>query len=134
MLFHNAPFLWLLLATFIGYWGVLRTQPARNLLLLATSIVFYANWNPWLVTLVVATAIYDFRMARAIEDAPTEHARRIRLLAAVAVPLGLLAYFKYTNFLVAQAWPLLRWLGASDQPRVLDVVLPLGISFYTFET
>src|SRR5262249_56943102 len=52
----------------------------------------------------------------------------------VAVPLGLLAYFKYTNFLVAQAWLPLRLLGVQTPPPVFDIVLPLGISFYTFET
>src|SRR5262249_8951850 len=56
------------------------------------------------------------------------------LVAAVGVPLGLLVYFKYTNFLVAQAWPVLRVLGVPAQTPVFDIVLPLGISFYTFET
>ena len=134
MLFHNAAFLWLLLGTGVAYWWLLRTQRARNLLLLAASVVFYANWNPWLVMLVVATAAYDYRMARAIEDARSDAVRRARLIAAVAVPLGLLAIFKYTNFFVAQAWPLLRWVGRSDGPPVFAMVLPLGISFYTFET
>src|SRR5213079_993531 len=61
----------------------------------------------------------------------TARGRRARLVAAVVVPLGLLAYFKYTNFLVAQGWPL---FGASRPPPVFAIVLPLGISFYTFET
>jgi alginate O-acetyltransferase complex protein AlgI len=134
MLFHEAPYLWLLLATFVVHWWVLGGTRARNLLLLGASVVFYAHWNPWLVLLVLATAAYDYRMARAIEEAPTDGARRARLIAAVAVPLGLLAYFKYTNFLVALAWPLARAFGAPAAPRVFDVVLPLGISFYTFET
>jgi alginate O-acetyltransferase complex protein AlgI len=134
MLFHTAPFLWLLAVTFVVHWWVLRSRRARNLFLLAASIAFYANWNAWLVVLVASTAVYDYRMARAIEDAPTERARRVRLIAAVAVPLGLLAWFKYTNFLVAQAWPLVRVLGTSAPPPVFDIVLPLGISFYTFET
>ena len=134
MLFHRAPFLWLLLVTFVVYWWVLRTQRARNLCLLAASVVFYANWNPWLVLLVVATAAYDYRMALAIEEASDEPVRRRRLVAAVGVPLGLLVYFKYTNFLVAQAWPVLRVLGVPAQTPVFDIVLPLGISFYTFET
>ena len=134
MLFHTAPFLWLLLGSFVGYWWVLRSQRARNLLLLTASVVFYVNWNAWLVLLVFSTAIYDYHMARAIEDAPTERARRTRLIGAVAVPLGLLGYFKYTNFLVAQAWPLWRALGASGPSPVFNIVLPLGISFYTFET
>jgi len=134
MLFHRAPFLWLLLATFVAYWGLLRTQRARNRLLLVASVVFYANWNPWLVPLVAGTAIFEYRMALAIEAAGDEASRRRRLAAAVAVPLGLLAYFKYTNFLVAQAWLPLRLLGVQAPPPVFDIVLPLGISFYTFET
>ena len=134
MLFHRAPFLWLLGATFIAHWWMLRTQRARNLLLLAASVVFYAHWNPWLVPLVAGTALYDYRMALAIEAAPGERARRHLLAGAVAVPLGLLAFFKYTNFLVAQAWWPLRALGVQAPPPVFDIVLPLGISFYTFET
>jgi alginate O-acetyltransferase complex protein AlgI len=134
MLFHRAPFLWLLGATFVAHWWMLRTQRARNLLLLAASVVFYAHWNPWLVPLVAGTALYDYRMALAIEAAPGERARRRLLAAAVAVPLGLLAFFKYTNFLVAQAWWPLRALGVQAPPPVFDIVLPLGISFYTFET
>ena len=131
MLFHDAPFLWLLLATCVAYWGVLRTRRARNLLLLGASVVFYTRWSAPLVLLVVATALYDYGMALAIEAAPTARGRRARLVAAVVVPLGLLAYFKYTNFLVAQGWPL---FGASRPPPVFAIVLPLGISFYTFET
>ena len=134
MLFHRAPFLLLLLVTFVGYWWVLRTQRARNLWLLAASVVFYAHWNPWLVTLVIATAVYDYRMALAIEDARSERSRRRRLAWAVAVPLGLLAWFKYTNFLVAQAWLPLSRLGFGAPAPVFHIVLPLGISFYTFET
>jgi len=131
MLFHDAPFLWLLLATCVAYWGVLRTRRARNLLLLGASVVFYTRWSAPLVLLVVATALYDYGMALAIEAAPTARGRRARLVAAVVVPLGLLAYFKYTNFLAAQVWPL---FGASRPPPVFAIVLPLGISFYTFET
>src|SRR5947199_2377432 len=131
MLFHDAPFLWLLLATCVAYWGVLRTRRARNLLLLGASVVFYMRWSAPLVLLVVATALYDYGMALAIEAAPTARGRRARLVAAVVVPLGLLAYFKYTNFLVAQVWPL---FGAWRPPPVFAIVLPLGISFYTFET
>src|SRR5262249_2298908 len=134
MLFHRAPFLWLLGATFVAHWWMLRTRRARNLLLLAASVVFYAHWNPWLVPLVAGTALYDYRMALAIEAAPGERARRRLLVAAVAVPLGLLAFFKYTNFLVAQAWWPLRALGVQAPPPIFDIVLPLGISFYTFET
>ena len=127
MLFHDAPFLWLLLATCVAYWGVLRTRRARNLLLLGASVVFYTRWSAPLVLLVVATALYDYGMALAIEAAPTARGRRARLVAAVVVPLGLLAYFKYTNFLIAQVWPL---FGASRPPPVFAIVLPLVLLFF----
>src|SRR4029077_11010458 len=134
MLFHRAPFLWLLGATFVAHWGMLRTQRARNLLLLGASVVFYAHWNPWLVPLVAGTALYDYRLALAIEAAPSERARRRLLAPAVRVPLGLLAFLNYTTSLVAQAWWPLRPLGVQPPPPVFDIVPPLGISFYTFET
>ena len=82
MLFHRAPFLWLLGATFLAHWWILRTQRARNLLLLAASVVFYAHWNPWLVLLVAGTATYDYRMALAIAGrgraARASHAAALR--------------------------------------------------------
>ncbi len=134
MLFHSSAYFWLFAATFAIHWGLLRTQRQRNVLLLVASIVFYANWNPWLVLLVLGTAIYSYRMGFWIEAEAAPGRRRALLAAAIAVPLALLAFFKYTNFLAASAWPLARALGADPGPPSFDIVLPLGISFYTFET
>jgi alginate O-acetyltransferase complex protein AlgI len=134
MLFHSSAYFWLFAATFAIHWGLLRTQRQRNVLLLVASMVFYANWNPWLVLLVLGTAIYSYRMGFWIEAEAAPGRRRALLAAAIAVPLALLAFFKYTNFLAASAWPLARALGADPGPPSFDIVLPLGISFYTFET
>jgi len=131
MLFHSAPFFWLFAITFAVYWWALRSQRARNVWLLLASVVFYAHWNAWLVLLVVFTAIFDYWMARWLEGARSPAARRWLLAGGVALPLGLLAFFKYTNFLVDLAW---SGLGARGPSPVYDIVLPLGISFYTFET
>ncbi len=133
MLFHTSAYFWLFAITFVLHWGVLRSQRQRTVLLLVSSLVFYAHWNPLLVLLVVATAVYDYVLGKRIEEAEGSR-RRALLVAAIAVPLGLLAFFKYTNFLIGTSWPLARALGAEGGPPILDIVLPLGISFYTFET
>ncbi len=119
--------------TFALYWS-LRSQRSRMVVLLLASIYFYARWNPWLVGLVLATALFDYWIAIKIEDTHEPRRRRLLLAVSLCVTLGLLAYFKYTNFLVGLVWPALAELGAGGGAPVFDIVLPLGISFYTFET
>jgi alginate O-acetyltransferase complex protein AlgI len=124
MLFHSVRFLQLYLLTFALYWA-LRSQRARMLVLLLASVYFYARWNALLVLLVIGTALFDYWIAMRIEEAADRRAKRMLLVASLCVSLGLLAFFKYTNFLVSVVW--------SDAP-LFHIVLPLGISFYTFET
>jgi alginate O-acetyltransferase complex protein AlgI len=124
VLFHSMRFFYLFAVTFAAYW-CLRRQTARMVVLLLASIYFYARWNPWLVGLVLGTALFDFWMAIRIEDTQDPRRRRAYLVASLTVTLGLLAFFKYTNFLLETVWP---------SAPVLHILLPLGISFYTFET
>jgi alginate O-acetyltransferase complex protein AlgI len=133
VLFHSVKFLYLFLVTFALYW-ILRSQRARMVVLLLASIYFYARWNPWLVMLVLGTALFDYWIAIRIEDTSEPRRRRALLTLSLCVTLGLLAFWKYTNFLVALVWPALAELGARDTAPVFGIVLPLGISFYTFET
>jgi alginate O-acetyltransferase complex protein AlgI len=133
VLFHSVRFLYLFAAAFAFYW-LLRQQRARMVVLLVASIYFYARWNPWLVLLVLGTALFDYWIAIRIEDTADARRRRLLLGASLTVTLGLLAFFKYTNFLVSLSWPALVQLGADKDPPFFHIVLPLGISFYTFET
>ncbi|MFI5317521.1 MAG: MBOAT family O-acyltransferase [Myxococcota bacterium] len=133
MLFHSVKFLYLFAVTFALYWA-LPNQRARMVVLLCASIYFYARWNVWLVGLVIGTALFDYWVAIAIENSEAPRRRRALLVASLCVTLGLLAFFKYTNFLVALAWPALAELGAGERAPLFRIVLPLGISFYTFET
>ena len=133
MLFHSVKFLQLFALTFAVYW-LLRNQRARMVALLLASIYFYARWNPWLVFLVIGTALFDYWIAIRIEESRDPRTRRALLVASLCVTLGLLAFWKYTNFAVATLWPVLAALGAAGAAPVFDIVLPLGISFYTFET
>ena len=133
MLFHSVKFLQLFAVTFTVYW-LLRSQRARMVALLVASVYFYARWNPWLVFLVIGTALFDWWIAIRIDDSRDPRTRRALLVASLTVTLGLLAFWKYTNFAIATLWPALAALGVASPAPVFDIVLPLGISFYTFET
>lgn len=133
MLFHSFSFFVLFVVTFGVYWSLKRHR-LRMLWLLAASCVFYAMWHPWVILLILFSAAFDFVLARCIEDAQSLRTRRLLLIVSVSTSLGLLAFFKYTNFFLDSTFSVLNFLGFSYSHPVLRVVLPLGISFYTFET
>jgi D-alanyl-lipoteichoic acid acyltransferase DltB (MBOAT superfamily) len=102
--------------------------------LLIASYVFYAAWNPPFVLLLVLSAVVDYYLARWMGRIDRLGGRRLLLAISLAVNLGLLGYFKYGRFLLDQfVWLLNRW-GVHFQPAMPNIILPLGISFYTFET
>jgi len=106
-----------------------RTTAQRQSIILASSIVFY-GWAKPVYLLVLATpSVIDYVCALAIEDSTDTHVRRRWLAASIVSNLALLAYFKYTNFFIENVAALL-----GEVPIRLDIVLPVGISFYTFKT
>jgi alginate O-acetyltransferase complex protein AlgI len=105
---------------------------AQNLWLLGASGVFYGWVHPWFLGLLVVSAGTDFVVAQAIERRPGT--RDLWLGASLLVNLGLLAYFKYFNFFVENVAAATAALGLGPGPRLLAIVLPVGISFYTFQT
>jgi D-alanyl-lipoteichoic acid acyltransferase DltB (MBOAT superfamily) len=133
MLFHSFAFFIFFGATFGVYWALRRHEYRMGWLVLA-SIVFYAAWNPWFVLLIAFTAGIDYIFALQIERAATQSLRKTLLIASVTISLSLLAFFKYANFLLGASCGSLALFGIHVVPPVLHVVLPLGISFYTFET
>ena len=133
MLFHSFAFFVFFCVTFGGYWS-LRRHEHRMAWLVAASIVFYAAWNPWFVLLIAFTAGADYFFALKIESAATPARRRFLLIVSLAISLSLLVFFKYAGFLVSSSAGLLALFGIHLSVPVLHIVLPLGISFYTFET
>jgi alginate O-acetyltransferase complex protein AlgI len=95
---------------------------------------FYMSWNPWLITLILFSASVDYIVALRLVTVRSTALRRSLLILSISTNLGLLAFFKYTNFLLSSTHSLLGWLGFTHDARFLHIVLPLGISFYTFET
>ena len=153
MLFNSLEFLLFLPIVFAAYWilnvwtergpGWLRAQ---NLLLLAASYVFYGWWDWRFLSLIAFSTVVDYavglQIARANarelgEDAPAEARSRGAkrwLWVSLAVNLGLLGYFKYAGFFIENWIEVWSQIGIQMNPWSLKVILPVGISFYTFQT
>ena len=133
MLFHSFGFFIFFFITFAVYWSLRRHELRMSWLVLA-SVVFYAAWNPWFILLISFTAGIDYVFAQQIERAVTPRRRKSLLIASLTINLALLGFFKYANFLLGACSGFLEVSGIHVAAPVLPIVLPLGISFYTFET
>ncbi len=106
----------------------------KKLNLLLASYLFYAAWNPPFVLLLWLSTVVDWSAAQRIHSATTPRTRKAYLWLSLSTNLGLLGFFKYYDFLVESFVDLLALGGVTYAPPQLDVVLPVGISFYTFQT
>ena len=132
MLFNSAAFLLFLPCVLAVYH--LCPRGWKSPVLLAASYAFYAGWDLRFVSLLILSTLLDFFIARAMRGAGRERKHRL-LWASITVNLGILATFKYLGFFVDQARALLSTLGLQALDGVaLDIVLPLGISFFTLQT
>jgi len=134
MLFNSLDFLIFFVVVAVVF-RVLRASGAwrpAKLFLLASSYFFYMSWNPPFVLLILLTTAVDFVAGQRIHDTPGRGAKRVWLLLSLGTNLGILAYFKYARFLFENV----AWLGgyAGPVPAIFDVILPLGISFHTFQS
>lgn len=102
--------------------------------LLWASYLFYAAWNPPFVLLLVLSTVMDWFAARGLYSAKTPTTRRWWLAATLGVNFGMLGFFKYSNFLLENVVRLLHAAGINYQPAKLDILLPIGISFFIFVT
>jgi len=132
MIFNSVTYLVFLTLAVCLFW----TLPARPRLwmIFLSSLVFYGFWRPEFVLLMLFSAGIDFLAARRIEGLANGAARRRWLLLSLGSNLGLLFYFKYLPFFVDNALAVARVFGHEIPAPVLNIVLPLGISFYTFQT
>jgi D-alanyl-lipoteichoic acid acyltransferase DltB (MBOAT superfamily) len=134
MAFNSSEFAVFLPIVLLGYFLIsARRWRGRKAWLLVASYAFYMSWNPAFVVLLLITTLADFILARRIERATSPTGRRALLCLSVGANLGMLGFFKYGAFVFANtAWLLRPVLG--EATAVFDVVLPIGISFYTFES
>jgi alginate O-acetyltransferase complex protein AlgI len=112
---------------------VLTDDEARVWWLVAASVYFYASWNRKLALLICATTLMDYCIGLGLAALSAPRWRRGLLLASLTANLGVLAYFKYVNFFLESLQEALHAVGADASLPLLKVILPVGISFYTFE-
>lgn len=132
MEFNSFVFVGFFLLVFLLY--SLLAHRGQNLLLLVASYVFYGYWDPRFLNLILFSTAIDFIAGKKIQEASDRRTRRLWLLVSLVTNLGLLGVFKYFNFFIENAQSLLVALGGSVNWHSLKIILPMGISFYTFQT
>ena len=133
MLFNSLPFLIFLPVVFILYWFVLQKKSQwQNAILLLSSYFFYAWWDWRFLFLLGFSTWLDFFSGILIHRSEKQSHRRIWLWISVGINLCFLGFFKYFNFFIDSAIRALELLGFQANPWTLQILLPVGISFYTF--
>ena len=133
MLFNSLTFVVFFAVVVTAYWSM-RGWIARKNLLVVASYIFYGAWNPPFAALLFSTTAMDFWLGRRIARAQGARSRKAWLVASVAMNLSMLGFFKYGNFLLENFQWLLARIGVIYHPPHLDILLPVGISFYTFHS
>ncbi len=133
MLFTDPVFLVFFFLIFFGYWG-LRSNHPRKVLLLIGSYVFYGAWDYRFLGLIVASTLIDFVVGRILRFDGAARRRRVWLILSLVSNLGILGFFKYFNFFIDSGVGLLGFFGFEQNPRSLSIILPVGISFFTFQS
>jgi alginate O-acetyltransferase complex protein AlgI len=131
MTFVQTEFLWFFAALFTLYWGV-RERRAQNFLLIVASAFFYGYVHPFWLVLLYAAAMLDFFAGIGIERYPAH--RKLVLAASLTGNLVLLGYYKYFDFFVVNLAGVLDMAGVNNTLAPLGILLPAGISFYTFQS
>src|SRR6201998_1095941 len=127
--------------TFIAFFAimlVLHNLPiswrAKKINLLIASYIFYAAWNPPFILLLWLSTVVDFFVGRALYTQPNITKRRLLLVVSLIGNLGMLCFFKYGGFILENFVHLTNLLGIDYHPAKPNIILPAGISFYTFTT
>ncbi|SDZ55374.1 D-alanyl-lipoteichoic acid acyltransferase DltB, MBOAT superfamily [Rhodonellum ikkaensis] len=148
MLFNSFTFLFFLPIAFLLYWFIFQKNlKAQNTFLLVTSYVFYGWWDWRFLGLIVLSSAVDYwcglRMSEDKHSEPTVKKEGLKswfydkkkyLGISLLVNLGMLAFFKYFNFFIDSTTDFIQMMGFQAHPETLQIILPVGISFYTFQT
>jgi D-alanyl-lipoteichoic acid acyltransferase DltB (MBOAT superfamily) len=133
MLFNSISFFVFLPIVFALYWFGAKVHVKRqNLLLLLASYVFYAWWDWRFLCLLMFSTALDYFTGIRIHESASDRSRRVWLWISIGINLGFLGFFKYFNFFIDSGIRVLEVLGFQPNPWSLRILLPVGISFYTF--
>ena len=134
MVFNSLVFLAFFCIVFALYWGLLsRFIWLRNLFLLVASYVFYGYWDWRFLFLIAFSSFVDYQVGRLLGCVEAIKWRKALLATSIVTNIGLLGFFKYYNFFIESAQDVLSQLGFAENAGSLNIILPVGISFYTFQ-
>ena len=135
MLFNSLDFAVFLPVVFILYWFVFNNSlKKQNLLIVIASLVFYGWWDWRFLSLIIFSTFVDYFIGRKLGSEENRKKRKLLLCISILVNLGFLGFFKYHNFFLENFSAALSLFGTQINANSLHIILPVGISFYTFQT
>ena len=132
MLFNTPEFVVFFIAV-ITVISCLKFRKFQHLFLVGASYFFFYISNNFLISLLIYSTLLDFYLGKAIYNSKNQKNKKILLMISLAGNLGLLGFFKYANFMIDEINKITQTLGISNIDY-LEIILPIGISFYTFQT
>ena len=135
MLFNSIDFAIFLPIVFVLYWFVTNSNlKTQNILIVAASYVFYGWWDWRFLSLILFSTLIDFSVGLRLKDEENQTKRKALLWLSIFVNLGFLGFFKYYNFFLDNFIAAFSFFGSEIKASSLNIILPVGISFYTFQT
>jgi alginate O-acetyltransferase complex protein AlgI len=133
VLFNSFNFLYFFSIFYVLYWFIFKNSlKYQNILILVASYIFYASWDYRFLVLIIISTLLDFFIGLMIANSYKTNLKKLLLLISIVINLGILGVFKYYNFFVESFVDLIGYGSSSNW--TLNVILPVGISFYTFQT
>lgn len=134
MLFNSLDFAFFLPLVFSLYWLFYKSIKIQNIILVLASYYFYSCWDWRFLSLIVISTIVDYIVGLALSHEDSHKKRKALLWLSIIVNLGFLGFFKYYNFFIEQFIQSFSLFGVAIKGNSLNIILPVGISFYTFQT
>ena len=135
MLFNTLTYFWFFCIVFTVYWFILNKRyKLQNLFLLAASYCFYGWWDARFLILIFISSTADFSIGRAMQNQTTISKRKLLLAICLLFNLGILGFFKYYNFFIESFLAISKSLNVNLSVATLKIILPVGVSFYTFQS
>lgn len=136
MIFNSATFLIFFIVFFLIYWFINNKLNIRfrNVFIILASYFFYGYWDWRFLGLIILSSIIDFTIGILLNKETKESRRKALLITSVVINLGILGFFKYFDFFIDSLNQLLNLFSIKISPTTLKIILPVGISFYTFQT
>lgn len=135
MLFNSIDFAIFLPIVFILYWFVTeKNLKLQNFLIVIASYLFYGWWDWRFLSLILFSTLVDYSVGLKLKDEENQNKRKILLWISLLVNLGFLGFFKYYNFFLENFTTAFSFFGTEINANSLNIILPVGISFYTFQT